>query len=396
MAQNKAFFESALEVAEEKGISVEGIYEDVKTSLTKSFNKKFGHASCEVVIDPAKYELTLYAKYLVCETDEEAEEEVTEENPIKKISLREAKEMAEEKRIKGNVKVGDIVYEAIILDDKKAKTSRRKKTVDEEESKPNKVTLSRTEVSAAKNVFTQGVKNRQRETAFEYFKSKEDEMVNATIINFDDKKVTLDLGKNTVAYLPRTEFQDSDKVFINSNVNVYIKKVEQTSKDPRVIVSRTDRNLVTRLMENYIPEIKEGIIEIKGIARDPGDRSKIALYSHDEQVDAIGSCVGEGGSRIKDIVNALGGEKVDLYKWSENPEELIPNSLQPANVTKVLEINVKEKTSRVVVPDEQLSLAIGKSGQNVRLAVQSCGWKIDIIPTSEAFKQGLLFPDNNN
>ena len=143
-------------------------------------------------------------------------------------------------------------------------------------------------------------------------------------------------------------------------------------------------------MENYIPEIKNGVIEIKGIARDPGDRTKIALFSNDEKVDAIGSCVGEGGARIREIVNALGGEKVDLYKWSEDPEELIANSLQPASVTRVLSIDVKNKTSQVVVPDDHLSLAIGKQGQNVRLAVQSCGWKIDIMPTSEAYEKGLI------
>ena len=396
MAQNKLYFETAKEVAEEKGVSVEDIYESTRKSFIYGFKKKYGNTSCEVVIDPDKNELTLYAKYLVVDKINEDEEWEEDENAIKKITLEDAKRMAEEKRIKSNVKVGDIVFEAIILDDKKAKTTRRKKAVDDEDNnKPNKEVLSRTDIAAAKNVFNQDVKARQREVAYEFFKEKEGEMILATITNIDDKKVTLNIGMNTVAFLPKSEFLDSDKLFINSNIRVYVKKVEQTSKDPRVQISRTDKNLVTRLMETFIPEIKAGIIEIKGIARDPGDRSKIALYSNDENVDAIGSCVGEGGQRIKEIVNALGGEKVDLYKWSENPEELIPNSLQPANVTKVLEINVKEKSSRVVVPDDQLSLAIGKSGQNVRLAVQSCGWKIDIIPTSEAFEQGLLFPESN-
>ena len=143
-------------------------------------------------------------------------------------------------------------------------------------------------------------------------------------------------------------------------------------------------------MEEFIPEIKEGIIEIKGIARDAGDRTKIAICSNDDNVDAIGSCVGEGGARIREVVNALGGEKIDLYKWSEDPEELITNSLQPANVTKVLNIDPKTKSSKVVVPDEHLSLAIGKAGQNVKLAVQSCGWKIDIMPVSEAYEKDLL------
>ncbi len=404
MAQNKAFFESAQELAEVKGLSVEDIYENTRKSLINSFKKRFGNTSCEVVIDPEKTELTLYAKYLVVDKIEEPKEEeldeeaeVSEEDQIAKITLEQAKEMAAEKRIKSNVKVGDIVFEAIILDDKKVKTTRRKKVVsDDEETKPNKITLSRTDVGAGKNVFNQGLKSRQREVAYEYFKENEGEMLVATVSNIDEKKITIDLGHNTVAYLAKSEVLPNETLTIGSVIRVYIKSVEQTNKDPKVLVSRTDRNLVTRLMESYIPEIKEGIIEIKGIARDPGDRSKIALYSNDENVDAIGSCVGEAGSRIKQIVDALGGEKVDLYKWSENPEELIPNSLQPANVTKVLEINVKEKTSRVVVPDDQLSLAIGKSGQNVRLAVQSCGWKIDIIPTSEAFEQGLLFPESNN
>ena len=391
MAQNKAFFDSAKEFAEAKGISIEDVYENTRKSLINSFKKKFGNTSCEVVIDPDKNELTLYAKYLVVKEIVEEENAEESEDEIQKITLEEAKEMASEKRIKSSVKVGDIVFEPIVLDDKKVKTTKRKKTLDEEETKSNKITLSRTEVATAKNVFNQGVKSRQREVAYDYFKENEGEMIVATISNIDEKKITLDLGHNTVAYLSKNEILPNENLGINSTVMVYIKSVEQTNKDPKVIVSRTDRNLVTRLMETYIPEIKSGIIQIKGIARDPGDRSKIALYSTDENVDAIGSCVGEGGSRIKEIVNALGGEKVDLYKWSENPEELIPNSLQPANVTKVLEINVKEKTSRVVVPDDQLSLAIGKSGQNVRLAVQSCGWKIDIIPTSEAFDKGLLF-----
>ncbi len=205
-----------------------------------------------------------------------------------------------------------------------------------------------------------------------------------------DRFLTLKLGFNVTTLLPVNELLPNDHLEIGDFVRVYVKKVEQTTKEPKVVVSRIERNLVTRLMENYIPEIKSGIIEIKGIARDPGDRTKIAIYSNDEKVDAIGSCVGEGGSRIREIVNALGGEKVDLYKWSEDPEELIANSLQPASVTKVLNVDPKTKTSQVVVPDDHLSLAIGKQGQNVRLAVQSCGWKIDIMPTSVAYEKGLI------
>ena len=275
--------------------------------------------------------------------------------------------VADAKKIKASAKVGDILEQQI-----------------------NIKNFNRTAVSAAKSVYTQGIKTKEREKAYEYFKSLENEMVNAEVSNMNEKYITLKLGYNVVTSIPVTELLPNDKFGIGDSIRVYIKKVENTTKDPKVSVSRTDRALVTRLMENYIPEIKSGIIEIKGIARDPGDRSKIALYSNDPKVDAIGSCVGEGGSRIREIVNALGGEKVDLYKWSDDPEELITNSLQPASVTKVLSIDPKAKSSVVVVPNEHLSLAIGKSGQNVRLAVQSCGWKIDIMPTSEAFEKGYL------
>ena len=364
---NKAFFENAKEVAESKGISVQDVYDNFAKGLVNSFKKIYGHSSCKVDINPEKNEILLYGVYQVVDelpTEEELENEELdeeEENPIAKITLAEAK------AIKSSAKVGDIITK-----------------------QENIKNLSRTAIGAVKSVYTQGMRTRQREIAYEHFKELENEMVIAEVTNITDKYITLNLGYNVVTSLPVSEKLANDNFEIGDNIRVYIKKVEQTSKNPKVSVSRSDRNLVTRLMENYIPEIKSGIIEIKGIARDPGDRSKIALFSNDPQVDAIGSCVGTGGERIKKIVDALGGEKVDLYKWDENPEELIKNSLQPASVTAVLEVNAKDKTSKVVVPDEQLSLAIGKSGQNVRLAVQSCGWKIDIMPTSEAYEKGLL------
>ncbi len=354
---NKAFFEFAEEVAKDKGITVEDVYESFKKGLMNSFKKEYGNSSCEVIIDPDHHEISMYSCHVVVE----ALSEELDENAMAEILLEDAK------KIKSSYKVGDIVKQAINIKD-----------------------FNRTLASATKSVFTQGNRTRQREVAYEHFKELENEMVRGTITNIKENYVMIDLGYGVVTSIAKSELLPNDNPQIGDGINVYIRKVEMTTKDPKVSVSRTDRALVTRLMENYIPEIKSGIIEIKGIARDPGDRSKIALYSNDPKVDAIGSCVGEGGSRIREIVNALGGEKVDLYKWSENPEELISNSLQPANVTKVLSVDVKNKSSVVVVPNEHLSLAIGKSGQNVRLAVQSCGWKIDIMPVSEAYEKGLL------
>ncbi len=354
---NKEFFKNAEDVAQAKGITVEDVYEQIKKGLVNSFKKIYGNTSCRVVINPEKNEILLFSVHKVVEN---YSEELDPEQP-QEMLLEDAK------KIKSSYKVGDIVEQQI-----------------------NIKGFGRTAIGAAKSVYTQGIRTIEREKAYNYFKDLEDEMVTGEVSNIGEKYIVIDLGYNVTSTLPLSELLPNDHFNIGDSIRVYIKKVEQTTKEPKVSISRTDRQLVTRLMENYIPEIKSGIIEIKGIARDPGDRSKIALYSNDPKVDAIGSCVGENGSRIREIVNALGGEKVDLYKWSDQPEELIANSLQPASVTKVLSVDPKTKTSVVVVPDEHLSLAIGKSGQNVRLAVQSCGWKIDIMPTSEAYAKGLL------
>jgi N utilization substance protein A len=177
---------------------------------------------------------------------------------------------------------------------------------------------------------------------------------------------------------------------VGSKVNVYITKVEKTNKDPKVYVSRTDRNLVIRLMENEIPELAEGVIEIFGLARDPGDRCKVCVLSNDENVDPVGACLGRNGLRIRNVIDSLNGEKIDIYKYSKDPEELIANSIQPARTIAVI-YDEKDKSAQVIVPDDQLSLAIGKRGQNARLAVQSSGWKIDIKAESEALSEGIEF-----
>ena len=280
-----------------------------------------------------KNEILLYSVHKVVEEyTVHSKEELTEDAPSKEepTEPQYAEMLLEDaKKIKSSYKVGDLVTQ-----------------------QENLKTYSRMTILAAGNMYKQGVRTLEREKAFNYFKSYENEMINAEVSNVGDKFITLNLGFNVTTILSLSELLPNDHLAIGDFVKVYVKKVEQTTKEPKVVVSRTERNLVTRLLENYIPEIKSGIIEIKGIARDPGDRTKIAIFSNDERVDAIGSCVGEGGSRIREIVNALGGEKVDLYKWSSEPEELIANSLQPASVTKVLNIDPKNKTSQVVVPDE--------------------------------------------
>lgn len=362
---NKEFFKLAEEDAEARGFDLDEVLGCMERALIGAFKKEHGNTSCKVEFKKEKNEIILYSIHKVVEEytvyDEENQPEETDEPRYAEMLLADAK------KIKSSIKVGDILTQVENLKNYKRLT-----------------------IYSASNVYKQGIRTLEREKAYHYFKGLENEMITAEVANIGEKFLTLSLGLNVISFLSLSELLPNDSFKIGDFIRVYVKKVEQTTKEPKVIVSRTERNLVTRLLENYIPEIKEGIIEIKGIARDPGDRTKIAIYSNSPNVDAIGSCVGEGGARIKEIVNALGGEKVDLYQWSEKPEELIANSLQPASVTKVLEVDVKNKTSRVVVPDDHLSLAIGKQGQNVRLAVQSCGWKIDIMPTSEAYEKGLI------
>lgn len=362
---NKEFFKLAEEDAEARGFDLDEVLGCMERALIGAFKKEHGNTSCKVEFKKDRNEIILYSIHKVVE-------EYTvydEENPVLETEEPVYAEMllADAKKIKSSIKVGDILTQTENLKNYKRLT-----------------------ILSASNVYKQGIRTLEREKAYHYFKELENEMITAEVANIGERFLTLSLGFNVTSILMLSELLPNDSFKIGDFIRVYVKKVEQTTKEPKVIVSRTERNLVTRLLENYIPEIKEGIIEIKGIARDPGDRTKIAIYSNSPDVDAIGSCVGEGGARIKEIVNALGGEKVDLYQWSAVPEELIANSLQPASVTKVLEVDVKNKTSRVVVPDDHLSLAIGKQGQNVRLAVQSCGWKIDIMPTSEAYEKGLI------
>lgn len=358
---NKEFFKQAEELARDKNVSVQEIYDTFAKSLQNAFKKVYGHTSCRVEMKPEKSEIMLFSIHKVVE--DYSEDLVNEENPIEEMLLEDAV------KIKSTYKVGDIIEQPI-----------------------NIKNFSRTGIGAAKSTWTQNLKSLERLKAYEYFKEKENEMVRARVVDVNPtgKFITLDLSHNVYAFLPKTDLLPNDHLNNEDFVNVYIKKVEQTTKDPKVTVSRSERNLVIRLMESYIPEIASGIIEIKGIARDAGDRTKIALYSTDPKVDPIGSCVGEGGARIREVCKALNGEKIDLYEWNEDPAKLIEKSLQPAHVTTILKIDPIRKTSLAVVPDNELSLAIGKAGQNVRLAVQSCGWKIDIKPTSKAYEEGLL------
>lgn len=355
---SKEFYKQVEAIAEQKELTIEEVLELMRKSLVNSYKKVFGNTSCRVSFNPKKNELLMFSvRKVVNEINDNVDDD------IKQILLEDA---IKEKG-KTNIKPGQIIEIPVDL---KA--------------------LGRSGATAAKSVYNNNIKNLEREKSYNYFKERENEMINAQVLEIRDEYLILSVGRGITALLSKKELLKNDDPKVGDFLKVYIKKVEQTTKEPKVLLTRNDRNILSRILEHNIPEIASGIIEVKGIARDAGDRCKIAVYSNDVNVDAIGSCIGENGSRIKEIVNSLNGEKVDLYNWSTDIKETIANSLQPASVIKVLEVDEKNKSSIVIVPTDELSLAIGKLGQNVRLAVQSCGYKIDIKTLDQAKEEGLI------
>lgn len=350
---SKEFFKALEQIEQERGIPKEKILDVFGKGLLNAYKKDYdGSVNAEVLFNEEKYEIQIVTRSTVVETVDPEAEKGTQ------ISLAEAQE------IRKNAKIGDIIESRITPRD-----------------------FGRIAASSAKQMLTQGLKQLEREKNYDIFVRKTGEMVIAEVVSVSDEFVTLDVGYDTETSIPAKDLAPQ-VLQVGDQIRVYITKVELTPKGPKVFVSRTDRNLVKRLMENAIPELHEGVIEIVGIARDPGDRSKICVASHNPKVDPVGACLGRNGVRIKDVIEALGGEKIDIYKYSEDPVELIKNALQPAKVSDVV-IDQKEKSAVAIVPDDQLSLAIGKKGQNARLAVQSSGWKIDIKSTADAIIQGL-------
>ena len=252
--------------------------------------------------------------------------------------------------------------------------------------------FGRLAASQTKQILNQGLRDYEKELAYNYFRDKENEIVTGTVVAMNDQFLTLNMEKNTSTNIPVSELLPNDRLTIGDRIKVYVTKVElqQEKKRPKVFVSRKDKNMVRRAFEDVIPEVMDGTVEIMGLARDAGDRSKIAVASFNDNVDPIGACLGQGGHRIKEIIRQLGGEKMDVFAWHDDPKYLIANALQPA-ITVGMILHPKEKEALAIVDDEYLSLAIGKKGQNVRLAVQATGWKIDIMSLTDAIKEDRHF-----
>lgn len=335
----------ALEQLEkEKGIDKEIIIDALEQALISAYKKNFGSAqSVEVSIDRRTGEIRVYALKSIVE-------ELTD--PATEMSLEQAN------RFGPDFEIGDMV---------------------EVEVTPKK--FGRIAAQTAKQVVMQRIREAERGLIFDEFSNREEDIVNGVVSRFDRKNIIIDLGR-VEAVLPPSEQTPGEKYNVHDRIKIYVINVKKTSKSPQIYVSRTHPGLVKRLLELEVPEIADGTVEIKTIAREAGSRTKIAIFSRNENVDPVGACVGQRGGRIRAIVDELRGEMIDVIKWSSNDEEYIAASLSPAKVLQV-DLDDENKVARVVVPDFQLSLAIGKEGQNARLAAKLTGWKIDIKSESQ-------------
>ncbi len=354
---SKEFFRNIELVAEEKGLTPTQVKEAFVQGLIAGCKKAHDVRSCRVELNEEKNEINVYTQFLIVEEfDFDLERQVTQ------MLLEECVDTHPK------AKIGDII-----------------------ETKIDPQDFGHFAVRDFKSRLNEALVSMQKDNVFNHFKQFENQMLNCRVIDMKDDFYRLDIGRDLTTLLPKKETLPKDKFHIGDYVKVFVTDVEMKGKWPKVFVSRTHPNLIIKLLENLIPEIKDGTIEIMGISREAGERSKIGVKSNDPKVDPIGACVGEGGARIKEIVRALSDEKIDLFRWSDNEQELIANALQPSEVVAVTRINPKDRTALAIVPDDQLSLAIGKMGQNVKLAVQACGWSIDIKSEQNAANEGILY-----
>lgn len=341
---NSEFFDALTQLEKEKGISKEILIEAIEAALISGYKRNFHSAqNVRVDIDRNNGNVKVLARKNVVE-------EATD--PRLEISLDAARQ------INPNYQVEDVVEIEVTPRD-----------------------FGRIAAQTAKQVVTQRIREAERGIIFDAFVDREEDIVTGIVQRQDQRFYYIDLGK-AEALLPLNELMPVERVKHGDRVKVFITKVEKTTKGPQIYVSRTHPGLLRRLFELEVPEIYDGVVEIKSVAREAGYRSKIAVYSKDPDVDPVGACVGPKGTRVQTIVNELKGEKIDIVKWSDDFETYISNALSPSKVVSV-DVHENEKMARVVVPDYQLSLAIGKEGQNARLAAKLTGWKIDIKSESQ-------------
>lgn len=354
---NRDFIKAVEELEKEKEISKELLIDAIESALVSAYKKNYGTSqNVRVNIDKETGDIDVFMRKDIVE---EVEDEQLE------VSIEEARE------IDPKFQVGDVIEKQVTPRD-----------------------FGRIAAQTAKQVVVQRIREAERGLIYDDYSSRQSEIVTGIIQRISNDTVFINMGK-TEGILAATEQVPGEKYVVNSRIKVFIMDVKKTTKGPQVYLSRSHPGLVKRLFELEVPEIQDGIVEIKSISREAGSRTKMAVYTADENVDPVGACVGSRGTRVQAIVDELFGEKIDIINWSDNPEKLISSALSPAKVEKVI-IHEEGKSATVIVPDYQLSLAIGKEGQNVRLAAKLCGWKIDIKSHTQYFPEGDDTDDYND
>lgn len=351
---NAEFIQALAQIEKEKGISKDVLIEAIENSLITACKNNFGAATnVKVIIDRDKGDLSVFTEKEVVEIVENEQIEITLEDALE---------------INSEYKIGDIAQIEITPKN-----------------------FGRIAAQKAKQVVVQKIREAEREVLFNQYISKEKEVVTGIIQREVKGNVVVNLGKID-AIMTEKEQIPGETYSTNERIKVYVIEVKESTKGPKVYVSRTHPELIKRLFEQEVPEIHDGIVEIKAISREAGSRTKIAVYSNDTNVDPVGSCVGHNGSRVGIIVHELKGEKIDIIPWNEESEKFIAASLSPSKVVKV-EVVQEGKSAKVVVPDYQLSLAIGKEGQNARLAARLTGFRIDIKSETQSKETNFVEPD---
>ena len=350
---NKDFLDAFADLRKEKNLSQEEIIGAIKDSIENAYKKNYGASNVRVEVDMEIGEVSVMMEM---EVVEEVEDDLTQ------ISLEEAKEIYD------GYEVGDIVEYQIDPKD-----------------------FNRIAAQGAKQVFVQKNREAERNNSYNEFIEKKGQIVTGKVERINNGTMLISLGR-TEGRVPTSEQVRTESFKPGDRIKVYVMDVKKENKGPQVLLSRSHPGLVRGLFELEIPEIADGTVEVKGIAREAGSRTKIAVYSHDENVDPVGACVGNRGARVQNIADELFGEKIDIIVWDEDPAVLISNVLRPAIVEGVY-INEEDKSATAVVPEQQLSLAIGREGQNVRLAARVSGWKIDIKSNEQLREMGFAFEE---
>ena len=344
----KEFLQTLKELAYEKGIDEEQLFETIEAALISAYRRNFNLAQNDRNVRIAlSRETGAFHVFAIKDVVEEVTNDVTE------ISLAQAR------AINPDYVIGDVV-----------------------EIEMTPANFGRIAAQTAKQVVMQRLREAERGIVYDEYMNRKSDIVTGIVQRVEGRNVFVDIGRAEALLMP-TEQMPTEEYNYGDTLRAYIIEVKRTARGPQILLSRTHPELLKKLFELQVPEMQEGVVEIKSIAREAGSRSKVAVYSSEERVDPIGACVGPHYMRVQAVVDELAGEKIDIVKWSDDPATYIANSLNPAKVISVA-VNEAEKVSRVIVPDYQLSLAIGKEGQNARLAAKLTGWKIDIKSESQA------------